>query len=281
MTEEEFSYLRCFLRKRSGLDLGSDKRYLAESRLRPVWSEAGLASLADLLRELRRRESGPLGQAVADAMATHETTFFRDAATFETLRRVVLPRLVAARAGTRRLRIWSAAASTGQEAYSVAMLLGEMSRLLSGWQVTILASDMSAQAIARARAGLYSQFEVQRGLPILSLLRHFTQSPAGWTISAEMRRAVEFRVLNLLEDLGPLGSFDLILCRNLLIYLDVSTKAALLAKLAAALAPDGMLCLGGSETVIGLSRELVPDPDARGYAGRGVADRPARLRAVG
>ncbi len=281
MTEDDFAYLRRFLRKRSGLALGADKRYLAESRLQPVWRGVGLESLAGLLRELRLRETGPLGRAVVDAMTTNETTFFRDAAMFDGLRRTVLPRLVEARAGMRRLRIWSAAASTGQEAYSVAMLLGEMSPRLVGWQVTILGTDVSAGAVERAKAGLYSQFEVQRGLPILSLLRHFTQGPAGWTISGEMRRAVEFRVFNLLDDFTPLGGFDLILCRNLLIYFDVPAKSALLDRLAAALAPDGALCLGASESIVGLSRSVTPDPNARSFAIRGSAEAPMRVRVTG
>lgn len=266
MTEDEFDDLRRFLRARSGLDLGSEKRYLAESRLRPMWKQHGLDGPGALVRKLLVDPTGPLAQAVLEAMATHETMFFRDKATFEALRTVILPRLIAARRRTRRLRIWSAAASTGQEAYSVGMLIAELGASLSGWHVSILGTDLSAPAIARARTGTYSQFEVQRGLPVWTLLRHFTQGPTGWTASAELRRPIAFRCFNLLDDLRHLGTFDLVLCRNLLIYLDAATKSQLLARLARALAPDGVLCLGVAETVSGLSEDLVPDPEARGFS---------------
>lgn len=283
MTDDEFDELRRILRARSGLDLPVGKRYLAESRLRPVWQREGLDSLGSLIRRLALDRAGPLAQAVVEAMATHETLFFRDRATFDALRSVILPRLAAARQRTRRLRIWSAAASTGQEAYSLAMLIAELSPDLSGWHVTILGTDLSAAAIGQARSGTYSQFEVQRGLPIRMLLRHFTQDASGWTVSAALRRAVQFRCFNLMSDMRPLGTFDLVLCRNLLIYLDAATKTQLLAKLAGVLAPDGVLCLGASETVTGLTDDLVPDAEARGFSVRnpdGTGQAPP-LRATG
>lgn len=283
MTKAEFEYLRRFLRQRSGLDLGPEKRYLAETRLEAVWRELGLASLASLVRKLMRGDDGTLGQAVVEAMATHETMFFRDGATFEALRSVILPRLVAARGRTRRLRIWSAAASTGQEAYSLGMLITELPPGLARWNISILGTDLSAAAIARARAGVYSQAEVQRGLPILTLLRHFEQGPAGWTASEELRRHVEFRSFNLLDDLAPLGTFDLVLCRNILIYLDTPTKSRLLAKLAGVLAPDGVLCLGAVESAVGLCDELEPDSEARGFSvlKRSLGEAANPLRATG
>ncbi|WP_375458096.1 CheR family methyltransferase [uncultured Enterovirga sp.] len=282
MTADEFAFLRRFLRERSGLDLQVERRYLAESRLRPVWRAAGLDSAGALIGRLMQREDGALSQAVLDAMATHETMFFRDRATFETLKSVVLPRLVAARGRVRRLRIWSAAASTGQEAYSVAMLLADLPAPgLSGWQVTILGTDLSEAVLARARTGTYSQFEVQRGLPIRSLLQHFTQGSEGWTVSPALRRAVEFRTFNILDDMRPLGRFDLVLCRNLLIYLDGPTKARLLAKLAGVLAPDGVLCLGATETPHGLSGAFIPDPAARGFSVLNSHQAPALLEATG
>jgi chemotaxis protein methyltransferase CheR len=272
VTGDEFAYLRRFLRKRSGLDLGADKQYLVESRLAPLWRDAGLPSLQALVRRLIGAEHGPLGQAVVEAMATHETMFFRDKAVFETLRSAVLPKLIAARSRTRRLRLWSAAASSGQEAYSLAMMLADMAPALAGWKVSILGTDLSAAAVERARAATYSQFEVQRGLPIRMLLRHFTQGQAGWTASAELRAAVEFRTLNLLHDVGSLGTFDLVLCRNLLIYLDGPTRTRLLTGLAGRLAPDGVLLLGSTESAAGWCDALVPDPVARGFSVRRPGD---------
>ena len=266
MTEDDFTYLRAFLHRRSGLALGPDKRYLADSRLGPVCQAAGIGSLADLVQALRRSGTGRLAQAVVDAMVTHETSFFRDPSVFATLTGSVLPQLIAARRPQRRLRIWSAAASTGQEAYSIAMAMAAISPRLTGWRIEIVGTDLSAGAIERAKAGCYSQFEVQRGLPILSLLRYFKQGPDGWTARGELRGAVDFRVLNLMGDIGHLGRFDLIFCRNLLIYFDPATKAAMLGKLVSALAPDGALCLGASETVLGLSSALAPDAAARGFA---------------
>jgi chemotaxis protein methyltransferase CheR len=265
LSDSDFAYLRGFLKERSGLDLGPEKRYLAESRLRPICQDAGLRSLGDLVRRLRAGGDRGLGDAAVVAMATHETMFFRDRAPFEALRTEILPRLMASRAETRRLRIWSAAASTGQEAYSIAIILSEVQDLLQGWSVEILGTDISPIAIERARAGRYSTFEVQRGLPVRHLLHQFSPVGTEWAILPALRNMVQFRVLNLLEDFGPLGRFDLILCRNLAIYLDPPTKAALFDRLAAALAPDGALCLGSCETVLGYTRALAPDPENRGY----------------
>ncbi|NNM73645.1 CheR family methyltransferase [Enterovirga aerilata] len=265
MTEAEFAFLRAFLKQRSGLDLGPEKRYLAESRLRPLCRDAGLGSLGELVRKLRSGEDRGLADAAVVAMATHETMFFRDRTPFETLRTDILPRLVEARSELRRLRIWSAAASTGQEAYSVAMIVQEMGLPAAGWTIEILGTDISPSAVERARAGTYSTFEVQRGLPVRHLLDHFSQAGTDWTISPALRSAVEFRVLNLLRDFGGLGTFDVILCRNLAIYLDAPTKTALFERLARVLAPDGALCLGTSETVLGYTRTLVADPERRGF----------------
>lgn len=265
MTEEDFAFFRALLRRRSGLALGADQAYLLEARLAPLCRGAGLPSLSALVAHLRLRPDPALEASVVEAMTTNETLFFRDRTAFDALRDDILPALLAARAERRHLRIWCAAASTGQEPYSVAMLLADMQSALAGWRVEILATDISAEAIFRARAGVYSQFEVQRGLPIRRLLRDFTQSGAGWTIAPELRRAVEFRVFNLLDGFEPLGRFDLILCRNLVIYLDGASRATLLGKLSAALAPDGVLCLGASEVSVGLSPPFIPHPERRGF----------------
>jgi chemotaxis protein methyltransferase CheR len=265
MNEGDFAFLREVLRRRSGLALGPEKRYLVESRLAPIARAAALAGLPELIAKLRVGTDEALAQSVVDAMATHETLFFRDKIPFDQLRDPVLPRLAASLPPGRPLRIWSAAASTGQEAYSLAILLREQPRLFAGRPVEILATDISAGAIERARAGIYSQFEVQRGLPIRTLLDNFRQTEAGWEIRADLRRMVQFRVFNLLDDFTTLGRFDVVLCRNLLIYLDRPTKQRLLKKLAAALTPEGVLCLGGAESALGLCDALAPDPAVLGY----------------
>jgi chemotaxis protein methyltransferase CheR len=277
MTDAEFAFLSGFIRSRSGLDLGPEKRYLVESRLTPLRREAGLGTLGDIVHALRRGDED-LARSVLEAVATHETLFFRDRAPFEGLRNTILPRLAASRPPGQPLRIWSAAASTGQEAYSLAMLVREMADVLRGRSVEILATDLSAVAIGRARAGLYTQFEVQRGLPIRALLLHFKQHEGGWEIRPELRQAVNFRPFNLLDDFAGLGSFDVILCRNLLIYFDLPGKEKLLAKLAQALAPDGFLSLGAAETTLGLSRMLVPHPELRGFFVHGTLPAGSRMR---
>jgi chemotaxis protein methyltransferase CheR len=265
MTESDFAFLRGLIKSRSGLDLGPEKRYLAESRLGPLSRASGLRTLDGLVQRLRAGGDEGLARAVVEAMATHETLFFRDKAPFEALRTTILPTLAGLRPAGRPLRIWSAAAATGQEAYSIAMVVKDMAGVLAGRPVEILATDLSADAIERARTGIFTQFEVQRGLPIRALLLHFTQCDGGWEILPELRRAVDFRVVNLLDDIAALGTFDVILCRNLLIYLDAPAKAKLLAKLSRALAPDGFLALGAAETTIGLSRDLGPHPEAPGF----------------
>lgn len=267
MTEAELDLLRDFLRARSGLSLGPEKRYLVEVRLDPVRRAFGLDSLSALVGCLRGPADPALVQAVVEAMTINETLFFRDKAPFEAIRETILPQLVKARAASRRLRIWSAAASTGQEAYSLAMILAEMTPPLAGWDVSILGTDISGAMVAKARTGTYSHFEVQRGLPIRALLRHFTRDPAGWTIAPQLRGMVTFQVFNLLDDVRRLGTFDLILCRNLLIYLDTPTKAALLRRLSGALAPDGILCLGTAE-VARIDDGLEGEPGLRGFYGR-------------
>ena len=273
MTEAEFDFLRGFLKSRSGLALAPEKRYLVESRLAPVCQKHGLATLADLVARLRPLPDPALARAVVEAMTTNETFFFRDRVPFDLFRDVLLPRCLATQAATRRLRIWCAAASTGQEPYSLAMILREAAPRLLGWTVEIVATDISGEVLERARSGLYSQFEVQRGLPIALLLKHFTQTGANWQLSPAIRAMVEFRQLNLLKSFAELGTFDIVLCRNVLIYFDAATKADVLRRLARALNPGGTVVLGAAETVIGLSDALTPHPEHRGLyvAGRGSA----------
>ena len=265
MTDGDYAFLFDFVHRRSGLALGPEKRYLVDSRLAPVWRARGLSDLAGLVDALRLQPDDGLATSVVDALATHETFFFRDRPVFDALRDTILPALRTSRPASEPIRIWSAAASTGQEAYSIAMMAADTAPARAGASVAIVATDMVESVIERARGGLYSQMEVQRGLPIRSLLRHFRQVGLDWAIEQDIRRLVEWRVYNLLDDLRPLGSFDVIFCRNILIYLDAAAKRDLLERLTARLAPGGSLCLGSAETATGLTRKLRPHPEARGF----------------
>jgi chemotaxis protein methyltransferase CheR len=264
MTEFEFEFLRTFLKACSGLALTPEKRYLVESRLMPICRRYELDTLSELLAGLKNGRDADLERAVIEAMTTNETFFFRDKTPFDLFRDVLLPRFLKNRASSRRLRIWCAAASSGQEPYSLAMLLSEAAARLVGWQVEIVATDISTEVLDRAKAGLYSQFEVQRGLPIQLLLKYFTQVGDQWQIAPQIRSMVDFRPLNLIKDFGALGTFDIIYCRNVLIYFDAPTKTEVLRRLANAMAPDGALLLGAAETVLGLTEALMPDVENRG-----------------
>ncbi len=272
MTPEDFDYLRRLLRERSGLVLAAEKQYLAESRLLPVARRHGMTTLTELVGTLRARPAPTLTGEVVDAMTTNETFFFRDKAPFEHLRDVILPSLIAARAREKRIRIWCAAASTGQEPYSIAMTLKGMNAALAGFRVDILATDLVDGVLERARAGIYSQFEVQRGLPIHMLVKYFTQVGERWQLVPELRDMVQFRSLNLLNDFSPLGRFDVVFCRNVLIYFDQDSKTKVLERVAPQMPDDGFLVLGAAETVIGLTDAFKPVPDRRGL----YAPNPAR-----
>jgi len=264
MTELDFEFLCTFLKSRSGLALTPEKRYLVESRLSPVCRQFEMDDLPALVKGLKGGRNSILEQAVVEAMTTNETFFFRDKGPFDLFRDVLLPHYLTARATTRRLRIWCAAASTGQEPYSLAMILSEASARLSGWKVEIVATDISTEVLEKAKLGAYNQFEVQRGLPIQLLVKYFKQNGDQWQISPHIRSMVDYRPLNLIKDFAHLGVFDIIYCRNVLIYFDKPTKSNVLQRLANAMAPDGSLFLGAAETVIGLTEALSPDPVNRG-----------------
>lgn len=281
MTPEDFDYLRKMLRERSGLVLSVEKQYLAESRLLPLARRHGFASVGELVQQLKF-PSHALATEVVDAMTTNETFFFRDRIPFDLLRDTVMPALLTARSRTRRIRIWCTAASTGQEPYSIAMTLREMGVRLAGFQVDILATDLVAGALDRARDGLYTQFEVQRGLPIQLLIKYFTKVGEMWQIAPDLRAMVQFRPLNLLNDFSALGLFDLVFCRNVLIYFDQPTKISVLNRIARQMPDDGFLVLGAAETVVGLTDAFNPHPDKRGLyrpntVPVGVAGRAERL----
>ncbi len=264
MNQQDYDYLRKLLRERSGLVLSADKQYLVESRLLPLVRKHAMESLTGLVRQLKAAPVSPLMSAVVDAMTTNESFFFRDKTPFEHFRDMILPALMAARAKEKRIRIWCNAASTGQEPYSLAMMLRGMKPELSGWKIEILATDIAAEVLEKAKAGLYSQFEVQRGLPIQLLVDYFTQVGEQWQISPDIRAMVNFRVFNLLGDYGSLGQFDVVFCRNVLIYFDQETKTAVLNKLARTIPADGYLVLGAAETVVGLTDTLRPMREHRG-----------------
>lgn len=282
MTELDFQFLCGFLKARSGLALTAEKRYLVESRLSPICRRFELDTLSGLVGALKSGRKPGLETAVIEAMTTNETFFFRDKGPFDLFRDVLLPRYLSARASTRRLRIWCAAASTGQEPYSLAMLLNEAAPRLAGWQVQIVATDISTEVLEKAKAGIYNQFEVQRGLPIQLLVKYFKQNGDQWQIAPQIRSMVDYRPLNLIKDFGHLGTFDIVYCRNVLIYFDKPTKTDVLHRLANAMAPDGALLLGAAETVIGLTDVLSPDPVNRGLYGKMPSEpaAPVRLAAM-
>jgi chemotaxis protein methyltransferase CheR len=262
VTPLDYEYLRKLLKERSGLDLSADKQYLVESRLIPLARRAGLPGIPELVARIRSG-SDALTSDVVEAMTTNETFFFRDKIPFDHLREAVLPALVQARAGRRALRIWCAASSTGQEPYSIAMCVKEFPAL-AGWRVDIVATDLSQEVLEKSKAGIYSQFEVQRGLPIHMLVKYFTQTGELWQLHADIRAMVQHRQLNLLHDFSHLGTFDVIFCRNVLIYFDQDTKAGVFDRMAKMLEADGVLFLGAAESVVGISEAFRPYPERRG-----------------
>ena len=253
MTDQDFDFIRKLLRDRSAIVLDDGKRYLVESRLTPILRQLNLASISDLVAQLRDNSANGLQTRIVEAMVTTETSFFRDHHPFETLRKTVFPELVARRRGERRLTIWCAATATGQEPYSVALLLREhFPDLVQNWQITLLASDISAEMLARARAGVFNQIEVNRGLPAALLIKHFEQHGNMWHLGAAVRAMVEFREINLANPWPTLPPMDLIFLRNVMIYFDVAVKKAILGRAARVLKPDGYLILGGAETTFNL-----------------------------
>lgn len=252
------------LEARTGQQLTMSRRWRLETALSSLLRQRGIASIDELITILvMGREPGLAGRVV-EALLNNETYFFRDRTPFDLLSRQALPALAQRRASTKRLRIWSAGCSTGQEAYSLAMLFAEEPTKWAGWTIDILGTDVSESVVARARSGTYTQFEVQRGLGIQQMVRWFEESADGWRAAEGIRRQVRFQVHNLLEPPPHPGAFDIILCRNVLLYLNEKTRTAAFERLASALAPDGWLMLGAGETVIGQTSRLEADKDARG-----------------
>jgi chemotaxis protein methyltransferase CheR len=246
---DNYRFLQEHIRSHSGIVLEQDKHYLFESRLAPIIRQLGLQSINELCALLQTPCQLDLGRHVVEAMTTNETYFFRDPAQYHAIRTVLLPRLIAERRDTRKLRFWSAAASTGQEAYSMAMLLIEAG--LTGWNVQILGTDFSSQVLKRARSGIYQQIEVNRGLPAALLVKHFTKSGTNWELSDEIRRMVSFESIDLRSSMRALGPFDLVFCLNVMIYFDVETRNHILKELHGTLFRGGWLLLGGVESALG------------------------------
>lgn len=257
MTTAVYKFFEEMLKRESGLVITPDKIYLLEARLIPVASKHGIDGVEGIASRLQQANDPVLMREVVEAMATGETSFFRDTAPFDRLKNNILPVLLKERQASRTLRILSAACSTGQEPYSIAMLLKDEPSL-TGWKCDILAVDFSSEALDYAATAAYSQFEVQRGLPVRQLVRHFTQDGDKWRLKPEVRDMVRFQQANLLADPAGLGVFDVIFCRNVLIYFDVPTKAKVLQNLRTILRQDGALFLGGTETVLGVTEVFKP-----------------------
>jgi chemotaxis protein methyltransferase CheR len=262
-----FDTFAALLKSRSGLVIGPDKLYLLETRLAPLLKRERLRDLAALAERLRPPGCEALARDVVEAMTTNESFFFRDDKPFQHFRSQALPRLLMSRAPGVPLRVWSAAASSGQEAYSIAMIVAECRASIGERRIEIIGTDLARDQVSRARQGLYTQFEVQRGLPIQMLMRHFRKEDTGWRISEALRAMVQDREWNLLADLRPLGQFDVVFCRNVLIYFDQATKAKVLDAIAQRMPADGVLYLGGAETVLGITSRFAPLPTERGAYG--------------
>lgn len=268
----DFDFLCRFLYERSAIVLQPGKEYLAESRLIPLAKQQGLNGITALVASLRAAPANGLAQKVVEAMTTNETSFYRDTGPFEALRVHILPALVKATERERALRIWSAASSTGQEIYSTAMLIRDHFPQLAGWNLQLLATDLSRDVLARAREGRFNQLEVNRGLPAPMLVRHFERAGLDWQLKPDIRRMVEFRELNLSTAWPALGSFDLVFLRNVLIYFDVDTKRRILGRVRQVLKPHGYLFLGAAETTLMLDDgfERVTFDKTTAYRVRGV-----------
>lgn len=264
MTPEQFQFITSVIKDRSGLVVPREKMYLLETRLLPVAHRLDCKTIEDLIERYRTRREEPVAVAISEAMNTHESLFFRDNIPFDLFKSRLLPELMKRRAQKKKFRIWCAACSSGQEPYSLAMILDEMSATLHGWYPEIIATDISHAVLARAAEGVYSQFEVQRGLPVELLVKHFTQEGDYWRLSPRIRERVKFQHFNLLDDAKGLGQFDVVFCRNVLIYFDVPTKTRVMEGFANVLADDGVLLLGSAESTMGITERFWPVEAGRG-----------------
>jgi chemotaxis protein methyltransferase CheR len=274
MKPADFDFIKDMLYARSGLVITPDKAYLLESRLNPVAKQHNLLNLDDLIQKLRFSPPPILIKDVVEAMTTNETSFFRDLKPFDLFENTIMPHMLTERAAKKSIRIWCAACSSGQEPYSLAMILREkFGAKIAGWKIEIVATDISDDILTTARNATYSQFEVQRGLPITMLMKYFEQAGEQWKIKDDLKSMIRFSNFNLLNEMSLLGTFDIIFCRNVLIYFDEKTKGKVLANLAGRMEKDGFLLLGGAETVLGITDKFKLMPEKRGLYVR--ADSPA------
>jgi chemotaxis protein methyltransferase CheR len=252
ISDTEFSFVQRFIREEAGIVIETDKRYLVEFRLASVVSQEGLQTLQDLLAQMQRGASKKLQQAVVDAITTNETSFFRDIQPFEALRTQVIPKVIAARSSVKQLNIWCAASSTGQEPYSMAMMLDDKFPELATWRVTHIATDICTEVLAKAKSGRFTQLEMNRGLPVPYLVKYFEKQGLEWQLKEKQRRSVTFREFNLHGLWTTLPPMDIIMMRNVLIYFDLESKRAILKKIRQLLRPDGYLFLGSSEMTMNI-----------------------------
>lgn len=264
MRHDQFAFLQSLLKDRSGLVVSEDKIYLLETRLMPVARGHGFSTIEELVDHYKSNPDEHIAVAITEAMNTHESLFFRDNAPFELFRDTILPELLERRADKKTFRIWCAACSSGQEPYSLAMLLHDAAADLQGWSPEIIATDISNAVLNKAREGRFSQFEVQRGLPVQMLVKHFKQDGEYWVLGDHIRNMVTFRPFNLLHDPKGLGMFDVVFCRNVLIYFDVESKGQVMDRIAKILADDGLLFLGSAESTVGLTESFLPVKAGRG-----------------
>lgn len=264
MNSEDFELMRDLLKTRSGLVITPDKVYLLESRLTPLARRSGLEGLDELVAKIRMEKNEKLIIEVVEAMTTNESFFFRDKNPFDAMENSILPALYKSRADRKHLRIWCAAASSGQEPYSIALIMKEKWEMWKDWRIEIIGTDISTKILDKARRGLYSQFEVQRGLPVQMMIKYFTQKGDLWELSEDIRSMVQYKELNLLKSFDGMGRFDVIFCRNVLIYFDTDNKASVLDRMYEHLAPDGSVFLGAAETVLGITDRFKPVRGLRG-----------------
>lgn len=253
ITPDDFEFVRQLLQRHAAIVLEPGKEYLVEARLLPLARKAGCASIHDYITQLRATSASfDVRQTVVEAMTIHETSFFRDWKPFETLKGSLIPQLIKARSTTRELVIWSAACSTGQEPYSLAMMIRDSFPELLGWRLRILASDVSNDVLAKAREGKFSQLEINRGLPAPLLIKHFERRGVDWVVKEELRKLIEWKQINLSAGWPALPSADLVLLRNVLIYFSNETRKDILGRVHRMLKPDGYLLMGTGESTMNL-----------------------------